>query len=140
MDRCTTVARNRSYSTVAVCRSILIDEETFLNRMLKGVKKNVLWQQEKVCRTHWKPRDTEHVEKRWERLLGTRQAAGGQSARVEVRQAARRWAAVGQAWTSTSRRDCPRAYRRLCMPGELSDLMSSPVGGLWQWTWNSIKS
>lgn len=39
MDRCTTVARNRSYSTVAVCRSILIDEETFLNRMLKGVKK-----------------------------------------------------------------------------------------------------
>lgn len=39
LNRCTTVARNRSYSTVAVCRSILIDEETFLNRMLKGVKK-----------------------------------------------------------------------------------------------------
>lgn len=36
----------------------------------------MLWQQEKVCRTHWKPRDTEHVDKRWERLLGSRHSAG----------------------------------------------------------------
>lgn len=130
LDRCTTVARNRSYSTVAVCRSILIDEETFLNRMLKGVKKNVLWQQEAVCRTHWKPRDTEHVDKRWERLLGTRQAAGGQSARVEVgRQQGGDggWPSLGfHVQTGLSSGLSPPLHARRTVKSHVS-----PVGGLW---------